>query len=214
MRRPVFAVGLLHVDVHESRLLALLVPDLTHPSETGPPTIVIEAREQEREAPAHRTPRVQMSLRLGFEAHAVVNTSQVGGIDMLNATREYAWAELLKPFGVTAVKQGLHELAPQYNRAVLTGRSARYKWHTYSNHQRDELYDLGLDAREANNLIGYGGSEQGLDAEARGLGEALEAWKPRWMEAAGEIASRILAGEGGEMSSEVEEKLRALGYLD
>jgi arylsulfatase A-like enzyme len=139
---------------------------------------------------------------------------QVEAIDMLNATREYAWAELLKPFGVTAVKQGLHELAPQYNRAVLTGRSARYKWHTYSNHQRDELYDLGLDAREANNLIGYGGSEQGLDAEARGLGEALEAWKPRWMEAAGEIASRILAGEGGEMSSEVEEKLRALGYLD
>lgn len=138
---------------------------------------------------------------------------QVESVDIAGQSREFAWAELLKPFGVTAVKQGLHELAPHYDRAVLAGRSARYKWHTYSNHQRDELYDLSQDPRELNNLIGYGGAAE-LDSEALALRDALEARKPRWKDAAAEIAQRIRSGDGGEMSAEVEEKLRALGYLD
>ncbi|MFT7667809.1 MAG: arylsulfatase A-like enzyme [Planctomycetota bacterium] len=138
---------------------------------------------------------------------------QVEAIDILSETREYAWGELLKPFGVTAVKQGLHELAPQYDRAVLVGRSARYKLHTYSNHQRDELYDMKQDPREENSLIGFGKDAE-LDGEARALCDAVDTWKPGWLAAADEIAQRIKAGDGGEMSSEVEEKLRALGYLD
>lgn len=139
--------------------------------------------------------------------------SGVEAIDHLNASREFAYAELLKPFGVTAVKQGLHELAPHYHRAVLAVRGQRYKWIRYSNHQRDELYDLGADPREANNLLGYGESGE-LDGEAQRLKQAVEAWTPRWRAAAEEIEGRVLSGEGGEMSAEVEEKLRALGYLD
>ena len=145
---------------------------------------------------------------LGLETPAGVEA-----IDHLNATREFAIAELLKPFGVTAVKQGLHELAPQYHRAVLAMQGERYKWITYTNHQRDELYDLQADPREANNLLGYGSVGE-LDGEASRLKEAVEAWTPRFEEAAAEIDRRVLSGDASEMSAEVEEKLRALGYLD
>jgi|GEM_PF-909498 len=137
---------------------------------------------------------------------------QVEAIDVLSQSREFAWAELLKPFGVTAVKQGLHELAPHYDRAVLAGRGERYKRIAYSNDQPDELYDLREDPREGNDLLRASGPE--LDPEAKKLTEALEAWTPRWREAADEIARRIRAGDGGEMSADVEQKLRALGYLD
>lgn len=139
--------------------------------------------------------------------------SQVEAIDHLSQTREFAYAELLKPFGVTAVKQGLHELAPHYNRAVLAVRSQRYKWHAFSNHQRDELYDLVSDPRESNNLLGYGAKFE-HDAESRALEAAVKAWRPRWELAAQEIDARIFSGDAAEVSSEVEEKLRALGYLD
>lgn len=145
---------------------------------------------------------------LGLERPAQVET-----IDHLNETREFAYSELLKPFGVTAVKQGLHELAPHYNRAVLSVRSPRYKWHTFTNHQRDELYDLLADPREQKNLLGYGSGFE-LDDEARALQSALEAWKPRWQLAADEVERRIFSGEAAEVSAEVESKLRALGYLD
>ncbi|MCB9915594.1 MAG: sulfatase-like hydrolase/transferase, partial [Planctomycetes bacterium] len=138
---------------------------------------------------------------------------QVEAIDWLNETREFAYAELLKPFGVTAVKQGLHELAPHYNRAVLAVRSRRYKWITYSNHQRDELYDLAADPRESRNLLGYGAGGE-LDAEARALEAAVAAWRPRWADAAADVERRIFSGEAAQVSAEVEEKLRALGYLD
>jgi arylsulfatase A-like enzyme len=145
---------------------------------------------------------------LGLERPA-----QVESIDYLREQREFAYAELLKPFGVTAVKQGLHELAPHYNRAVLAVRSQRYKWHTFSNHQRDELYDLHSDPLEEQNLMGYGSKFQ-LDAEARSLEAAMEAWKPRWKSAADDIEARVFSGESAAVSSDVEAKLRALGYLD
>ncbi len=145
---------------------------------------------------------------LGIERPA-----QVESIDHLNETREFAYAELLKPFGATAIKQGLHELAPHYNRAVLAVRSQRYKWHSFSNHQRDELYDLERDPRESNNLLGYGSGFE-LDSEASALAAAVLAWKPRWALAAQEIEERVFSGVAGAIPSEVEEKLRALGYLD
>lgn len=145
---------------------------------------------------------------LGLEIPAGVES-----IDHLSARREFAYAELLKPFGVTAVRQGLHELAPHYNRAVLAVRGERYKWISYSNHQRDELYDLARDPREAHNLLGFGGRAE-LDAEALRLKKAALAWTPRWRAAAAEIERRVLAGDGCEISADVEEKLRALGYLD
>ncbi len=145
---------------------------------------------------------------LGLERPAQVET-----IDHLSETREFAYGELLKPFGVTAVKQGLHELAPHYNRAVLAVRSRDQKWITYSNGQADEHYDLRSDPGELSNLL-EGTGEVELGAAERALKAEVEAWTPQWAEAAEAVRRRIFAGEGGEIPSDVESKLRSLGYID
>jgi uncharacterized sulfatase len=133
-------------------------------------------------------------------------------IDHLNEEREFAYAELLKPFGVTAVKQGLHERAPHLDRAVLAVRSGTHKRIVYTNDQPDELFDLRSDPREEHNLIDD--SAVKADEHVQALERAVEAWKPRFEEAASDIATRIRSGDEAEISSDVEAKLRALGYLD
>jgi len=60
------------------------------------------------------------------------------GINILEEERDFAYSELLKPFGICAVKKGMHEMAPHYNRAVLAARSEKLKLITYSNDQPDE----------------------------------------------------------------------------
>ncbi|MAF64510.1 MAG: hypothetical protein CMJ84_02460 [Planctomycetes bacterium] len=142
----------------------------------------------------------------------VERPEQCETIDILSERREFAYAELLKPFGVTAVKQGLHERAPHLDRAVLAVRSATHKRIVYTNDQPDELFDLRRDPRESRNLMG----ESTLaDAEhLAALERAVEAWRPRFEDAAREVAQRIHAGQEAEMSADVEAKLRALGYLD
>lgn len=133
-------------------------------------------------------------------------------IDHLNEEREFAYAELLKPFGVTAVKQGLHKRAPHLDRAVLAVRSGTHKRIVYTNDQPDELFDLRSDPREENNLIADPEITGGDHVQA--LERAVESWRPRFEEAASDIAQRIRSGEEAEISSDVEAKLRALGYLD
>ena len=133
-------------------------------------------------------------------------------IDHLNESREFAYAELLKPFGITAVKQGLHERAPHLDRAVLAVRSGTHKRIVYTNDQSDELFDLRDDPREEKNLIDD--STVKADEHVQSLDRAVEAWQPRFEAAAADIAERIRSGEEAEISSDVEAKLRALGYLD
>ncbi|MDP6538434.1 MAG: sulfatase-like hydrolase/transferase [Planctomycetota bacterium] len=144
---------------------------------------------------------------LGIERPAQCET-----IDFLAEAREFAYAELLKPFGVTAVKQKLHERAPHLDRAVLAVRSASHKRIVYTNDQADELFDLRLDPREARNVLADPPSS---DAEhLADLERAVGAWRPRFEAAAREVARRIHSGEEAAMSADVEAKLRALGYLD
>jgi len=138
---------------------------------------------------------------------------QVETIDHLRETREFAYGELLKPFGVTAVKQGLHELAPQYDRAVLAVRSLSEKWITYSHGRGDELYDLRSDPRELRNLLAPDRGRELGEAE-RALKAKVDAWRPRWADAAAAVRSRIFTEDGGAVTADVESKLRALGYLD
>ena len=144
---------------------------------------------------------------LGIERPASCET-----IDHLRERREFAYAELLKPFGVTAVKQGLHLRAPHLDRAVLAVRSATHKRIVYTNDQPDELFDLSADPRETRNLIDDPDVTGGEHAVA--LERAVEAWRPRFEQAARDVARRIHAGEEAQMSADVEAKLRALGYLD
>ena len=53
-----------------------------------------------------------------------------------------------------------------------------------------------------------------LGAAERALKAEVEAWTPQWAEAAEAVRRRIFAGEGGEIPSDVESKLRSLGYID
>ena len=145
----------------------------------------------------------------------VERPAQCEGIDILREEREVAYAELLKPFGQSAVKQGLHELAPQYRRAVLAARSTTHKLIAYSNDRRDEFYDLASDPRETRNLLETGITGRHV-AESTRLRAALEAWRPRWKDAAEYVDDRIFGGTGESknIAPEVEERLRALGYID
>lgn len=149
---------------------------------------------------------------LGLEAPA-----QCEGIDWLRDRREVAYAELLKPFARTAAKQGLHEMAPQYRRAVLAVRDRAHKLIAYSNGAPEELYDLEADPREANNLLAADPatwSSATAAAEAR-LRSALDERRPRWKEAADEIDRRVFSDDASaDLSPKVEAQLRALGYLD
>lgn len=140
------------------------------------------------------------------------------GIDILNETREVAVSELLKPFGRSAIQQGLHTMAPHYHRAVLAVRSKGHKLIRYSNHQPDEFFDLNSDVRESKNLLSESGGlsvKNERNAEAFDLLRArLSELEPRWRAAAGEINDRLFGEEVEDISPEVEERLRALGYLD
>lgn len=133
-------------------------------------------------------------------------------IDHLNESRQFAYSELLKPFGVTAVKQGLHERAPHLDRAVLSVRSATHKRIHYTNDQPDELFDLRSDPREERDLVGD--AEVTASDHAQAIERAMREWRPRFEAAATDVAVRIRSGEEAEISSDVEAKLRALGYLD
>lgn len=140
---------------------------------------------------------------------------QCEGIDILNQSRDVAVSELIKPFGMSAVKQGLHERAPQYHRAVLSMRSATHKLMTYSNSQTDEFFDLKSDPREENNLLVGGVVRDAAHVdEATRLRAELEAWRPRWQAAADAVESRIFGDDEADIAPEVEERLRALGYID
>lgn len=142
---------------------------------------------------------------------ALETPGQCEGIDMLSAQRDFAYSELLKPFGAGALRQGLHEMAPHLNRGVLSVRTPSHKLLTYTNEQPDELYDLVRDPRESTNLLSGAVGSQVPD---KALADAAEAWKPRWMDAYSDIQSRLLGGESATIAPEVEERLRALGYLD
>lgn len=135
--------------------------------------------------------------------------AQCEGIDMLSQTRNFAYSELLKPFGASAIRQGLHELAPHLNRGVLSVRDTTHKRLAYSGIQPDEAYDLVHDPRELSNLSSPAG-----DPAVTRLDEALKAWRPRWDEAYADVQARLVGGNAADMTPEVEERLRALGYLD
>lgn len=145
---------------------------------------------------------------LGIERPA-----QCEGIDFLSQERDLAYAELLKPFGVSGVREGLHRLAPQYDRGVLAVRSTTVKCIAYSNDQPDEFYDLAADPREERNMIGPSGRWPDL-APAQRLRMAMEEWRPRWRSAFEAVQNRLKDGSDPEISPIVEERLRALGYLD
>ncbi|NOG54577.1 MAG: sulfatase-like hydrolase/transferase [Planctomycetes bacterium] len=136
-------------------------------------------------------------------------------------TRDLAYSEMLKPFGASAVKQGLHEKAPQYRRAVLSVRSRTHKLLVYSNEQPSEFYNVANDPHETVNLLdsalGGGLVEQATAADCEAfmaLKAAAEARKARWLEAAQEVDNRVFHGEAVEIDPEVEQRLRALGYID
>lgn len=145
---------------------------------------------------------------LGIERPA-----QCEGIDFLSQQRDLAYAELLKPFGVSGIREGHHRMAPQYDRGVLAVRSVTHKCITYSNGSPEELYDLAADPREEHNLLETAGRWPD-DAEAQRLCAAMEAWKPRWRRAWEQVQQALAGGDEAEMSPVVEERLRALGYLD
>ena len=156
--------------------------------------------------------------------------TQNEGIDILHDKREVTISELLKPFGGSAVRQGLHNKVKSFNRAVLAVRSLTNKLVTYSNDQADEFFDLVTDPGEKHNLLiksGWGVesgeipvlvSEEYKDQFEK-LSKVLNCWKPQWQEAAIEIEKRIFEGVGVgdsdvEISPEIEERLKELGYLD
>lgn len=146
----------------------------------------------------------------GREASSFLGTSK----------RELAFSEMLKPFGAAAVKQGLYEQAPQYRRAVLSVRSRTHKLLVYSNEQQREFYNIKTDPRESANLLDPAGRSlvdeaTPADREAFStLSRAAEARKARWLDAAREVDDRIFRGETVEIDPEVEQRLRALGYID
>ncbi|MFG0331070.1 MAG: sulfatase [Phycisphaerales bacterium] len=136
------------------------------------------------------------------------------GIDILNGERAAAISELLKPFGQSAVKQRLHERAPHWRRAALAARSRSHKLIVYSNDQPDEFFDLAQDPTESVNLLERGGLS-GMRARAHeALCAEVESRRSIWREAAAEIDRRVFEGDENEIDPEVEERLRALGYLD
>ncbi|MCC6909415.1 MAG: sulfatase [Phycisphaerales bacterium] len=134
------------------------------------------------------------------------------GIDVLSQSREAAISELLKPFGLSALRQGLHEMAPQFNRGVLSVRSKTHKMLTYTGDQADEAYDLEHDPRESHNLLPD--PQNAATSGLQRLQSLLNDWKPRWLDAYTDVQSRLTGGSSSEISPEVEERLRALGYLD
>jgi len=140
------------------------------------------------------------------------------GIDILHESREVAASELLKPFGRSAIQQGLHTMAPHYHRAVLAVRSRGHKLIRYSNHQADEFFDLNSDVRESKNLLTESGGLRVKNERNAAAFELLRAriseLEPRWREAAEEINDRLFGEDAEDISPEVEERLRALGYLD
>ena len=144
---------------------------------------------------------------LGIERPA-----QCEGIDILAQRRAFAYSELLKPFGAAAIRQGLHEIAPHLNRGVLSVRDQTHKRLAYTSNQPEELYDLAVDPREHDNIFNQ--SCRADECPVKRLNEALAAWKPRWLEAYAEVQSRLMAQDAVEIAPEVEERLRALGYLD
>ena len=138
--------------------------------------------------------------------------AQCEGIDILAESRDVTYSELLKPFGASAIRQKLHEIAPHWNRGVLAVRDQTHKRLAHSNGQPEEAYDLVHDAREAKNLLAH--LNNGADSVPRRLNEALNAWRPRWINAYADVQARLAGGGGAEIAPEVEERLRALGYLD
>jgi len=128
--------------------------------------------------------------------------------------REVAYSELLKPFGASAVKQGLHEKTPHFQRAVLSARSKTHKLITYSNDQPDELFDLVNDPREALNLLTDGALDVPVEPVHQALRTSLEKIQPRWAEAAADVEQRVFSGDAVEIDPEIETRLKALGYLD
>ncbi len=140
--------------------------------------------------------------------------AQNEGVSLLSGSRETAWAELIKPFGLSAIKQKLHEMAPQYHRTVLAARSATHKRIVYSNDQPEELFNLVTDPGESRNLL----SESELAPQDREAAEtlaaAIERRRERWSKASRAVNDRLFGGDGVELEPEIEERLRALGYLD
>ncbi len=150
---------------------------------------------------------------IGFDPPA-----ECEGIDFLNQTRDCATSELLKPFGRSAIQQGLHTMAPQYHRAVLAVRSKTHKLLRYNNEQPDELFDLVSDPRELTNLLDDKGvlrePSTASTAAFSALSAELASREPEWREAADEVESRLFGEEAQDISPEVEDRLRSLGYLD
>jgi len=138
--------------------------------------------------------------------------AQSEGIDILSQTRDLAYSELLKPFGASAIRQKLHELAPHWNRGVLAVRNKTHKRLAYTSDQSEELYDLAADSREKNNLLKQAGGAD--EYPILRLTEAVAAWKPRWLDAYADVQSRLMGQDATDIAPEVEERLRALGYLD
>ncbi len=138
---------------------------------------------------------------------------QCEGIDILSQSREFAYSELLKPFGTGAIRQGLHEMAPHLNRGVLAVRNRTHKQLIYTNDQPAECFDLVHDPRERHNLL-TGANAAASHNITDQLAAATAAWGPRWREAYADVQARLLGGPDAAMSPEVEERLRALGYLD
>ncbi len=144
------------------------------------------------------------------------------GIDILNESRDIAISELLKPFGRSAINQGLHTMAPHYHRAVLAMRTKQHKLITYSNQQNDEFFDLANDPREHNNLLNESGQLKNEVCEGNNeikeaftkLTNSINDYEPKWRAAADEIRNRLFGEEAKDIAPEVEERLRALGYLD
>ncbi len=147
---------------------------------------------------------------------------QCEGRSMLSAPpRETAISENLKPFGVSAINQGLHTLSPHLNRAVLSVRSRTHKLVAYSNHAPEEWYDLTSDPKESRNLLAEkngGNVDQGELARLRGV---LEGWKPKWQAAAAKVNEQVFrdaANPAGALNADIDpeiaERLRSLGYLD
>lgn len=142
-----------------------------------------------------------------------------------DAPRETAVSENLKPFGVSAIKQGLHTLVPHLNRAVLSVRSTTHKIVAYSNNAPEEFYDLRTDPKESCNLLAASGGEgaaRGIDENAlTKLRSVMETWKPRWRAAAQKVSDQVFkdaADPTGAMNADIDpeiaERLRSLGYLD
>lgn len=140
--------------------------------------------------------------------------AQCEGINVLADSRDLAYAELLKPFGGSAIRQGLPAQAPQYDRAVLAVRSATHKFIEHSNQAPAELYDLSADPHETTNLL----ADPSADNDQPGVQAVLDgakSWRLRWADAAKRVQDRLQGEDAqAQIAPEVEERLRALGYLD